>query len=624
MLQFNCFREKNIKSIIKKIQPYQYVSFDIFDTLLKRDVLHPEDIFDIVGKIHHDKSFRKIRTEVERELRISSRKEEITLDEIYNKLGSQYTSYRDTELEVEKACLVPNPFMVPVYQYCVDNNKKIIITSDMYLPANFLKDILKNYHFFYDYCFISCEYGAQKVSGRLLQKVLKTVSIKPNEVIHIGDSIRGDFLGARKLGIKSILIPKKVNNSHWIDLHDPKQQNQFNVFINNHLDVSQSMYHQFGYAYFGPVLYGFVQWLHKQGGQKKIFFFARDGYLVKKIYDAMYSEAEDDYVYLSRRALSVPLLWKHHAWEEIKNYMTMTRFFSLSTFLDRLGLEPENYKEMALKYNLFMDQLFKEADFQNNADLKKFYKEIENDVVSNSLQEYNACIAYFKQKQFCGDIAAVDIGWNGSMQRYLYELLELAGIMTNMTGYYFGIRKELPYTEMYGYFYEPKNFELEPAISFMQGLFESFFLSHEGSTKTYSIKDDGSEEPVLYSPEYSQNDIELVSLEDVQNGAVDFCEEYSQSDTAHAYEYDVKDYSGNLIRFGNEPSLHDVKMFGDFKFFDTNIVFMAKPESMVNYLSKPRKFITDFSYSVWKAGFLKRLFKVPAPFDKVYTVLKKK
>ena len=38
-----------IDKIIEKIQKYKYISFDIFDTLIKRNVEKPSDIFSAVN-----------------------------------------------------------------------------------------------------------------------------------------------------------------------------------------------------------------------------------------------------------------------------------------------------------------------------------------------------------------------------------------------------------------------------------------------------------------------------------------------------------------------------------------------------------------------------------------------
>lgn len=55
----------DIHAFERKIGKYGIVTFDIFDTLLKRDVLHPTDVFEIVETIyknqyHEDIDFKRI------------------------------------------------------------------------------------------------------------------------------------------------------------------------------------------------------------------------------------------------------------------------------------------------------------------------------------------------------------------------------------------------------------------------------------------------------------------------------------------------------------------------------------------------------------------------------------
>ena len=621
MIQLDFFREWNPDKIIKKIAPYSYVSFDIFDTLLKRDILHPTEVFQILGKQYNDSAFMFKRIEAERNLREQSGKEEITLDDIYEKMEGKYQHFKMKELELEADLLHQNFVLYPVYQYCKEKGKKIIITSDMYLPEPFLRNILNKEGYEFDFCFISSSYGVQKVTGNLFKKMLSTVSISSKDVIHIGDSVRGDYLGAKRAGIQSILIPKVINRTQWINLKDKRQQAGFNNFINNHLNTGKSRYAQFGYAYFGPVLFGFVQWLHKSIGNKKIFFFARDGYLVKKVYDALFPESSTDYIYLSRRALSVPLLWKHSEWEEFSHYITVTRFFTVRSLLERLGLNPERYKLEIQKFHLQLDSNLQDNNFLQNKNLKAFYKSIREDVVQNSREEFVCLIAYFKKKNFYGDIAVMDIGWNGSMQRYLVEIMNISGIDARIDGYYFGMRKNLKNSQVHGYFYEPSRMQMEPIISFMQGLFESLFLSREGSTKRYDIHN-GKAEPVLYEPEYHENDIEFKAFQAIQEEALCFCKEYSKSPAAKLEKYKASEYSYNLLRFSTEPTLREAELFGNFRFYDTNVFPLAKPRSLLYYVRNPKIFSREFSYSAWKAGFMKRCFKINIPYMQMYMIAK--
>ena len=76
------------------------VSFDIFDTLLKRDVFEPKDIFVLLNeeynKLGNNTSlvyFSSIREATERNCRnklIDGTKEEITIDEIYKEIETSY------------------------------------------------------------------------------------------------------------------------------------------------------------------------------------------------------------------------------------------------------------------------------------------------------------------------------------------------------------------------------------------------------------------------------------------------------------------------------------------------------------------------------------------------------
>ncbi len=208
MIQFNCFRTCTAPKIINKIKGYNYISFDIFDTLLRRKVLHPTDVFTIVGEKNGDFSFKEKRIKAEIEARQHATGEEVTLDDIYKELGKEYETYKQDELEVESNQLSANPFLFEAYRYCQSQGKHIIITSDMYLPKVFLQKILHQNGIVFDHCFVSSEYGVQKVTGRLFRKELEALHISPSQIIHVGDSVRADAIGAWRAGIKFVLIPK--------------------------------------------------------------------------------------------------------------------------------------------------------------------------------------------------------------------------------------------------------------------------------------------------------------------------------------------------------------------------------------------------------------------------------
>ena len=203
MFQFDFLRENDTSQIIKKITPYPYVSFDIFDTLLKRDILHPADVFHLVGQQNRDVLFAQKRIEAESSLRKNSGKEEITLDEIYEKLEETYQSYKEQELKLEKALLHRNSVLYPVYEYCRTHDKKIIITSDMYLPEQFLKDILHEQKIDFDFCFISGSCGVKKLQETCLGECCQQLKFPQMKLFISGILYEGIILVLTKRGLKA-------------------------------------------------------------------------------------------------------------------------------------------------------------------------------------------------------------------------------------------------------------------------------------------------------------------------------------------------------------------------------------------------------------------------------------
>ena len=100
--------------------------------------------------------------------------------------------------------------MIAFYEKCLEMKKHIVIISDMYMPAELIEKILNQCNIIgYEKVYVSNEYSVNKISSELFKIVMKEKQIDPSKIIHIGDSFKADFCGARKAGIKSILISRK-------------------------------------------------------------------------------------------------------------------------------------------------------------------------------------------------------------------------------------------------------------------------------------------------------------------------------------------------------------------------------------------------------------------------------
>lgn len=105
---------KKIKDLIDN---YKIISFDIFDTLLKRNTIKPIDIFELVEKKYNLKNknkiceFKKNRIEAEFIARRNSDKEDILLEDIYKEINlddSAALSLMEIELNIEEEFLMQN------------------------------------------------------------------------------------------------------------------------------------------------------------------------------------------------------------------------------------------------------------------------------------------------------------------------------------------------------------------------------------------------------------------------------------------------------------------------------------------------------------------------------------
>lgn len=118
------YDEQSLKKVIHR---YEMVSFDIFDTLVKRDVRNPEDIFSLVqvsyNQFAEDKidDFKEQRQKAEQSAKECAKAEEITIEDIYNKLSyskKQKELLRTIELKMEVEFCTVN-ISLKKYMICV-------------------------------------------------------------------------------------------------------------------------------------------------------------------------------------------------------------------------------------------------------------------------------------------------------------------------------------------------------------------------------------------------------------------------------------------------------------------------------------------------------------------------
>lgn len=304
-------------------------SFDIFDTLITRNIQTPQAIFKVMQEQLCDwiwlddivkQHFAQLRIEAEQEARIHAKaqnREEVSIYEIYEFLGiltradqKQLQALMELEFTVEKNAAVPINDNIRKLKMLLYNGERVILISDMYWGEKRLRQILSSV----DECFqtipiyVSCDWGVTKVTGSLFEKIRSLNHYSYDEWKHIGDQRLGDCLIPRELGIKASLFHKphqeelKGNSVNSIDPF-------FMGYLKNTDDTGEDALFQLGDLFSGIILFSYVRWIldicQKQQIEE-LYFIARDGYVLKKIADVIIDHQHwrviSHYIYGSREA----------------------------------------------------------------------------------------------------------------------------------------------------------------------------------------------------------------------------------------------------------------------------------------------------------------------------------
>ncbi|MFR1827797.1 MAG: HAD-IA family hydrolase [Clostridium butyricum] len=631
----------NYERIYKKFQSYEYISFDIFDTLIKRDVVNPKDIFFLVEKklenmninIHN---YRIKRLAAESETRKNLNKEEISLSNIYDSFYKNNQEYdketilklREIEIETEIEVSTINLNIKPIFDYCILHNKKIVLISDMYLEKDIIEKILikNNIDIKRDYfeLFISNEFGCTKRSGKLYEAVKRHLGIKNNDIYHIGDSLRSDYLMAIKNGIKAYHIDTNVNNTNYTYLKTKDKnikyyQSWLDKFISNRILNMDNDYEKFGYECIGPLLYDFCIWLDnnfKKNNFKCLNFLSREGQILQKAFNIIFPDQRTNYLCVSRKSIIGAMLCRANSIEDRLNMIQVPHAFDRKVVIDLLGLDVKKYSTYI---NFDEEKIYKSIeDVINDNEFFEFLGMVDCQVVKNSEGQKKILEKYLKFDQDMSDICIVDIGWNGTMQYYLNKLLELTNNSKKIQGYYMGVSmnsiKKYPGLNNCGYLFEKELNDIkidENMVFSFCGLFESIFTADHGSVKEY-YKNNNDIKPIFYNYEYEHN---YKVISQIQKGALNFVEDYQNSIIKNFINLNCKIVSSKILRFGNYPRKNELKLFKDLDFFDVKKGKMIG--EMKLFRNSFKELHNEFVISGWKVGFIKRVLYI-FPASKFY------
>lgn len=592
----NCFKkDKNLKRFHNLVQKSEIISFDMFDTLVCRNVVHPIDIFKIEEKWINDNykiesNFAQKRHDAEIKL-YKERGPKVLLEDIYNKLREEYSNqmceeFMNKELDLERKFLRIKYDGKKLFDECKKSGKRIIVTSDMYLPSWFLSDILNNFGYFFDEIFVSGEVGHSK-NGDMF-KFLKR-KFNNNKILHIGDNVIVDFRSPKKHGLMSYNVDKaRLDTKDNISNSVAKSL----IYYKNCEDYLD----KFGYKYFGPFLYDFCVWIHNMKKEKNIdtlLFLSRGGYMAFNVYKILFPEDNIEYIRISRKLVIWIKLLHDQSIQNIYNVLVdLNRKMTIKNICDVF-----QFANFEKNLKIDTDQEYNVKDFEKNQELKDFYDMLKPLIKEKASFYCNLIKGYLSSSlDKNNNIGLVDEGWKGVIQdnlKMLYDDKKFYGLYMGST---------VVDSDKYGFLAKAK----ENLIDYVKIFFSMGFIEEingENAPSLVGLKENGHKIELIFAKQSNEEKNSKAIFEKIQAGAFNFAKD--MVDYLDFLPKEMLDFKKVFLNFLDNPPKKFVSELADSYTDDAGIVGRVVNFTNSKNIIKRIKISRD---SAWKMASLKGNF----------------
>jgi predicted HAD superfamily hydrolase len=597
--------DKLIDYANQRLGQIDIVSFDVFDTLLVRRVHDPDlvklPVAEYIATLanqngqalkwedvqmrrdEHEKALRKKTAEtfVDEEAHYPSFMRSL-IDELFTEnVDAIYEKVRSFELKIENSMLVPRQDFSAWLKVLRQQGKRIFAVSDMYLSAVEIETLLAHAGLLDDIekVISSADSFLCKASGKAYEMLIEEHDLNPARWMHVGDHPISDGFRASEAGIEALVIQdpeerrRKSIARHYYhygifrSFWRGRMLQQLMAPLEAENQAQPNMYVE-GYNFFGPLMGVFIQKIAeycKKEKVSKIYFLSREGWMFKQVWEKVtpwlypgQNLPEIEYLYVSRMALAGAScahngLSRNNA--DIvflpagnKDFTDVCRVFGLSIealipHLARYGLKPDtllspNYPAYKPKHLEKFHTLLEDDAFQ--VEIKK-----QTRPGNKALQLYLEEMGFFSHD----DIALVDIGWLGTIQRYLYSAIAHREDRPTCHGLLFGATRGIPFdkqdkSKLKGLIYDPLGGDFpSSAILYAQDLFEEACRAPHPTLNGYKLKAKDSYELVFreMSDHIGQAEQEQDKYyADLQRGILDAADRYGPAAAimlGHATDY---------------------------------------------------------------------------------------
>lgn len=431
------------------------------------------------------------------------------------------------ELKLESAMIVPRAALADLVRRWHEAGKRIWVMTDIYLPSTHIRPLLERQGLlpFLAGVASSADDCMAKASGAGFQRLREREGLNPGRWAHIGDNPISDGVRPAAFGLRAFVL-RDAAEAHRKAIYRRYEQaaaqrpfwkgrlvQQLMLPLENENTPRPDLYGH-GYNFFGPLVGGFVQHLAERSrdlGLRRLYFFSREGLTFLKAWERaapwLYPAGgapEARYLHVSRVALAgatcarrglthadAPLALLPATNRDIRDVFRVfgLQLEGLRPVLARLGLAEDAtlnpiYPGWTQDNWHRFDLLLKDAEFQAT-------------VKQQTCEQGRLVERYLEQEGFfeLPEIGVVDVGWLGTIQRFLYESIEHRPDKPSLRGLVFGATRGIPYpagpgNTIEGFIYDRDRSAVSGnAVTYALNVFEEAFRAPHAGVLGYAERE---------------------------------------------------------------------------------------------------------------------------------------
>ncbi len=447
------------------------VSFDVFDTLLVRFFGDPADLFAALAERVAPASaaaFARERGAAEQRARASAAargEREVTLAGIYRELKQARAAHGPAhawdldqavreEVDLELRCVRADPQVVAAFRALVAAGRRVVLVSDMYLPAECVERMLACCGIAgFERLYLSSELMVAKADGSVWPALRAATGLAPGaRIVHLGDNAQSDGETARGFGVVPFLLTppherriasRLAQRGHWL-------ADCFASLLRQELVARRDepgldpYWLAVAFLVVAPAalgMAGHVRRVARARGTDRVFFLARDGLIFQTAYEAAWRPADaapSRYVWCSRRCVNFANVLAMD--EASLDFLMSGAYVSPEAYLRRIDLHPDDPAVSPVLARFFPDPAQPVRTASGRAALRAMFTALAGPILAQAAAERDALLAHLDGiGLFDGPGVVVDLGWHGTLQRSLMLLGRArGGVLPQLAGAYLG------------------------------------------------------------------------------------------------------------------------------------------------------------------------------------------